>query len=81
MPGLLDADFPRHLHGLFEGPPPAPARVFAADHAPATGGPLTWDEMFAPSPRDLQPWLLVLIALLFVLERWMASGPRHRAAP
>lgn len=76
MPGLLEADFPRHVHDLFEGPLPAPARVFAADHAPATGGPV-----FAPSPRDLQPWLLVLIALLFVLERWMASGPRHRAAP
>jgi hypothetical protein len=76
MPGLVEAYFPRHLHGLFEGSLPAPARVFAADHAPATGG-----SVFAPSPRDLQPWLLVLIALLFVLERWMASGHRHRAAP
>lgn len=76
MPGLLDGDFPQHLRGLFEPPPAAPARVFAADHAPATGGPV-----FAPAPRELRPWLLALIALLFLLERWMASGPRHRVAP
>ncbi|HEU0307358.1 MAG TPA: hypothetical protein VFR30_10360, partial [Lysobacter sp.] len=76
LPALLDADFPRHLHGLFVASTPAPARVLAAAHAPATGGP-----MYAPSPHDLQPWLLVLIALLFVMERWMASGPRHRMAP
>jgi hypothetical protein len=76
MPGVLDGDFPQRLRGLFEPPPSAPARVYAADHAPATGG-----AAFALPPRDLQPWLLALIALLFLVERWMASGPRHRVAP
>jgi len=76
LPALLEADFPQHLRSLFDAPKPAPARVFASDHAPAAGGPV-----FPQSPRDMQPWLLVLIALLFLLERWMASGSRHRAAP
>ena len=76
MPALFDADFPQQLRKLFAATEPAPARVRAADHSPATGG-----SVYAPSPRDLQPWLLMLIALLFVLERWMASGPRHRVAP
>ena len=73
LPALLEADFPQHLRALFDPPQPAPARVLAADHAPATGGPV-----FPQSPRDLQPWLVLLIALLFLLERWMASGSRHR---
>lgn len=76
LPALLEADFPQHLRSLFDATRPAPARVFATDHVPATGGPV-----FPQSPRDMQPWLLVLIALLFLLERWMASGPRHRVAP
>lgn len=76
LPALLEADFPQHLRRLFDVPRPAPARVFARDHAPATGGPV-----FPQSPRDLQPWLIVLIALLFLLERAMASGSRHRVAP
>lgn len=76
LPALLEADFPQHLRSLFDAPRPAPARVFATDHVPTTGGPV-----FPLSPRDLQPWLLALIALQFVLERWMASGSRHRVAP
>jgi len=76
MPALFDADFPQQLRKLFAATEPAPTRVRAADHSPATGG-----SVYAPSPRDLQPWLLMLIALLFVLERWMASGPRHRVSP
>lgn len=76
LPTLLEADFPQHLRSLFDATRPAPARVFAADHVPATGAPA-----FAQSPRDLQPWLLALIALLFLIERWMASGSRHRVAP
>ena len=76
LPALLEADFPQHLRSLFDAPRPVPARVLAVDHVPATGGP-----MFPQSPRDLQPWLLVLIALLFLLERWMASSTRRRVAP
>lgn len=76
LPALLDADFPQHLRALFEEPAVEPRRVLATQHAPATDGPV-----FAQSPRDLQPWLVLLIALLFVLERWLASGARRSAAP
>jgi hypothetical protein len=76
LPALLDGDFPQRLRDLFEVPAPMPARVFAAEHAPATGG-----SVYSQPPRDLQPWLLMLIAVIFLLERFMASGARQRAAP
>jgi len=41
-----------------------------------SGGPV-----FAQPPRDLQPWWLWCIALLFALERWFASSPRRGVAP
>ncbi|WP_119718212.1 BatA domain-containing protein [Cognatilysobacter tabacisoli] len=76
MPVLLDAEFPRRLRGLFEPDPPAPARVLAQQHEPDTGGPT-----FIPAARDLQAWLALAIALVFLLERWLATGARGRAAP
>lgn len=76
MPALLDASFPHRLRALFEPAPAPPSRVRAADHAPLTGGP-----MFPLAPQSLAPWLLALIALLFLVERWMATGARGRAAP
>ena len=76
MPQLLEPDFPRHLRALFSPPAAAPTRVLAAAHAPSAGGPV-----FAQPPRDLQPWLLWCIALLFGLERWFASSARRGLAP
>lgn len=76
MPILLDAGFPEQLWTLFAPAAPAPTRVAARDYAPRTGG-RAWPEQ----PRDLQPWLLLLIAALFVIERWMASGRREVVAP
>lgn len=75
MPQLLEADFPDHLRALFEDPAPAPARAAASAYAPTTGTP-PWPE----TPRPLAPWLIALVALLFAVERWLASGPRHGAA-
>lgn len=74
-PVLLDPRFPRHLRELFVEPPPAPRRVAARDYAPRTGAP-AWPEQ----PRPLSPWLVWLVAGLFLLERWVASGPRKTAA-
>ncbi|HEY5805197.1 MAG TPA: BatA domain-containing protein [Lysobacter sp.] len=76
MPALLEPDFPQRVRALFDPPQPAPARVLAATHAPLTGGPA-----FPQSPRDLQPWLVLLIALLFIGERWLATGARRTVAP
>ena len=76
MPQLLEPDFPRYLRALFSPPAAAPARVFAATHAPSADGP-----KFPQPPRDLQPWLLWAVALLFGLERWWASSARRGIAP
>ncbi|MFE0502552.1 BatA domain-containing protein [Lysobacter soli] len=76
MPQLLDATFPQHLGDALEPPAASPSRVLSAEHAPLTGGPT-----FPISPRDLQPWLALLIALVFLLERWLATSSRRAVAP
>lgn len=76
MPLLLDASFPERLWTLFAPGPPVPSRVAARDYAPATGA-RAWPDR----PIDLQPWLLLLIAALFLVERWMATGRREAVAP
>lgn len=76
LPLLLDAAFPEQLWALFAPVPPAPSRIAARDYAP-TMGALAWPEQ----PTDLQPWLLLLVAALFVVERWMASGRREAGTP
>lgn len=75
MPVLLEPDFPERLRALFVPEQPPPARVWAQDHSPRTG--------LAPypeTPRPLAPWLVLLVALLFLVERWVANGPRRRQA-
>ncbi|WP_454827985.1 BatA domain-containing protein [Pseudoxanthomonas wuyuanensis] len=76
MPQLLEPDFPRRLRALFEPEPLPPGRVDAAAHAPLTGA-----AAYPQPPRDLQPWLALLIALLFAGERWLATRPRRAATP
>jgi hypothetical protein len=76
MPSLLEADFPQRLRALFESPPPAPTRVAARDYAPLTSG-----AAYPLPPRDLQPWLALLIALVLLAERWLASRANRAAAP
>lgn len=75
MPQLLEADFPDVLERLL-APPPPPARVLAADHAPLAGA-----APFDQPPLDLRPWLALLIALLFAAERWLATSARRGATP
>ena len=73
MPQLLDSGFPRRLREGLQ--PVAAPTVAAADaHAPRTGG-AAWPQ----PPRDLQPWLAVLVALLALLERWLATSRRRGA--
>lgn len=71
VPVLLEPGFPARLQVLFATPAPAPSRVSAAAYAPVSG-----NNIAVRKPFDLQPWLLLLIAALFVLERWLAGGRR-----
>ena len=73
MPQLLAPDFPHRLRDLLQSPP-APTAVAAADYAPATGG-----VAIASPPLDLRPWLALAIALLALLERWLATSHRRGA--
>lgn len=75
-PALLQPGFAAGLRDLFAAPSPLPARVAARDYAPAGGGPA-----FASPPLDLRPWLALLAAALFLLERWLATRARRGAAP
>lgn len=76
MPALLDADFPHRLRALFDGPAAAPARVLATDYAPTRGG-----ATYPVAPRGLQPWIALLIAVLVLVERWMATRRTRSVAP
>ena len=70
LPELLQPDFPDILRGWLQSPGPEPSRAPARSHAPDTGL-AAWP----PPSRGLGDWLAALIALLFLLERWLASAP------
>jgi hypothetical protein len=76
MPVLLEGDFPQRLRAALDPMPAMPARVSAADHAPITGA-----AAFPPAPRDATPWWVLLVLLVFVIERWMATRPRRGVTP
>jgi len=68
---LLDARFAQDLAAQLR-PVPAPARAVAAEFAPRQQA-RAW-----PRPTAaLLPWLALLIALVFALERWWATSPRR----
>ena len=73
-PQLLDPSFPHTLREQLL-PVPAPTAVAAIDYAPHAGAAAP-----VPSPLDLRPWLALAIALLFLLERWLATSRRRGAA-
>ena len=76
MPALVEGDFPRRLRALFDAPVVPPTRVPAGDYAPDGGG-----AAYPAAPRDLQPWLALLVALLVLVERWMATRRTRSPAP
>lgn len=76
MPQLLQPDFPRNLRNLFAASALAPTRVLAQDYAPVSGG-----AAYAQAPRDLQPWLALLIAMLLLVERWLATRRSRGVSP
>ncbi len=75
IPQLIEADFPDALLAMLTRPP-VPSRVTAADHAPLTGA-----KPYDQPPLDVRPWLALLVAFLFLVERWMATRPARSVAP
>lgn len=77
LPLLLDADFPARLRAALRGPPPAPNRADAHAVEPVETPQTDSNATTASrSTRPLDPWLVVLIAALFLLERIVATRPR-----
>ena len=76
LPQLLQPDFPRNLRNLFAAPAQAPTRVLAQDYVPISGG-----AAYAQTPRDLQPWLALLIAMSLLVERWLATRRSRGVSP
>lgn len=76
MPELLEADFPTRLKTMLAPSTSAPRRVVAADYSPGLGA-----RHVAPAPLDLRPWLAVLIGLVLLGERWLATRRRRGIAP
>lgn len=74
MPMLLDPDFAQRLGTAVQPAPAAPTRADALAHAPIHDA-----APYPPIPQDLRPWLAILIAVLFLGERWLAT--RARRAP
>ncbi|NCT68763.1 MAG: hypothetical protein GXC76_14150 [Rhodanobacteraceae bacterium] len=82
LPLLIEADFPARLHAAFEASPLPPTR------APAASTRRLQASMAAAAPTaasaaqtPLDPWLALAIALLFVLERVVATKPHAEATP
>lgn len=75
MPALAEPDFPRDLARLL-APNPPPTRVEATAYRPLTGGPPP-----ASQSRDLQPWFALAIAVVWLIERWLATRARRAVAP
>jgi hypothetical protein len=69
MPELLEPSFPDRLRTLFD-PPPPPNVAYAETQHPRADGPI-----LAPGPSPLAPWLALLVAMLLLAERWLATSP------
>ncbi len=81
LPILLDADFPDRLRIALQGPPPAPTRAHAAAVRPLHATSIATSSANArDTARPLDPWLALLIALLFLIERIVATRSRAEAA-
>ncbi|MEQ6334882.1 BatA domain-containing protein [Sphingobium sp. MK2] len=76
MPVLLDGDFPAQLRRLLAPSLSPPTRVAAADYAPLPGG-----RAYDQQPEPLRPWLALLIALLLIAERWLATRRSRGVSP
>lgn len=72
MPVLLDPAFPHQLREVLQ-PRTPPRRAEASAMQPGTGA-----TAYPQPAHEPTTWLLLAIAMLFLLERWMASSRRRR---
>lgn len=72
MPDLLEPGFPDALRTLLS-PAPVAVRTWAASYTPTREG----HSVFVRTPQPLGPLLGLLIALLLVIERWLATAARR----
>lgn len=80
LPILLDADFPRRLHDAFAPLPDAPTRAHAAAARPLVdAGVAAAPARTGAATRSLDGWLALLVAVLFALERLVATRARSGA--
>ncbi|HEX7915484.1 BatA domain-containing protein [Rudaea sp.] len=77
LPLLLDADFPDRLRAAFGGESLAPTRATAAAMHPRVEAAMATGAARSPaSAHPLDAWLALLIAALFLCERFIATRPR-----
>lgn len=78
MPVLLEPGFADAFAALVVAPPPRPALVAAQDYAPEPGAATP---NHVASVQAVQPSLAVLLAALFLAERWLATRRQRALAP
>ncbi|MEO6234778.1 MAG: BatA domain-containing protein [Thermomonas sp.] len=76
LPELLEPTFPDALQALLEAGPPTAKRTWAESYSPSHAK----IAVVPPSPRPIGALLALLIALLFGIERWLATAPRRWVA-
>lgn len=76
MPVLYESNFPEKLKYVISPDAVAPSRVASRDLIPVAGR-----AAFARALTDLAPFLALLAAALFLIERVLATRARRRAAP
>lgn len=72
LPALLEPEFPDALRTAL-APTPIAERTWATSYTPTRGERIA----YARTPEPLGPWLALLIALLFGVERWLATAARR----
>jgi hypothetical protein len=79
LPALLDAGFPAHLRDLLNGAAPAPTSAPAEAMQPRSGAAALGVTATPAPTRPLDPWLALVIALLVLAERLVATRTREPA--
>lgn len=76
MPALLDADFADRLQSVLSKPLRAPTQSLASLHAPIKTLP-AWPEL----PTPISTWFALLIAIVFLCERFVATAKNRWTSP